>query len=383
MPIDTSIYSLLKPVEAPSMLDAQTKAANLSSLSMQQQHLGQQMQQDQKDRATQDYQRQRAAYGQALVGMSGMTPQEREKMWPSVRQELLAQGLPADKVPDFHDEGLYSQKLRAFNQSPEGMAQQLQQSTIEKNKAEAIKDLADARRKGTTADPFTQFTMRKDYETKLDQKKKDEELKRYTNMGGWTLSEGATPTLDDAKKFKAAAGSARALLSNLNEYQNLVNEYGTEIGGKVAQRMDSLVRDIQLAAKNEDLYGLGVLTGPDLALLEEVVGSAPTGLGAKLNPMSWGGSKANNKAEQFREMINTRMNAKAKTIGFEPNGDWRQLALGGKKETKKDGSGTPSAYAGDTPPSDIVLMQGPDGVVRQIPLSQKGEAIAAGGKVVN
>jgi hypothetical protein len=269
-----------------------------------------------------------------------MPAEQRAVEYPKVRQRLLQQGIikPEDS-PDQYDEGYFRQTWSAYTQSPGYLDRQKTQAEIAKLRAEA------ARKGSATEDPLARQMALYNWKDQKDQEKKDREMRQYSNIGDWKLSEGASPTADDAKKFKGGVSAARSLLANLNEYQNLISNKGSEYAGKNAQRMESLARDIQLAAKNEDLYGLGVLTGPDLTLLEEII-RAPTGLIDQFNPMA--GSKAVNKAQQFREMINTKLGAKAKTYGFEPSESWNRLAAGGtpmREESPKSGS----AYADQAP----------------------------------
>lgn len=369
MPANPNIYGLSKTVEMPSMLDSQQKASTLSTMALQQSSAAQEMQQ--KDRL-----RKMAEFGSEIEQLVATPKEHQDAAYAQMRQKLLSNGTATpDMLPEQKDPMLLQQYFSRWQQSDPYLER-------EKKKAE----IANLSRKASgEADPLARQMAMMDYRDQKDQQKKQRELQQYSHVGGWQLAEGATPTADDAKKFKSGVSAARSLLENVNEYKNLVDQYGSEMGGKVAQRMDSLVRDIQLGAKNEDLYGLGVLTGPDLALLEEVVGSAPTGFGSKLNPFA--GSKAGNKADQFRQMLNTRLNAKAKTYGFEPQADWQQLAAGGKPQEKRGGSGVPgasSAVAGDMPqaPKGMVLMQAPNGSMKYVSEAQKGEAIAAGGKVV-
>lgn len=321
MPIDASIYGNLKTMDMPTAGDAQAKAMSLKALSAQQQK-------GEREEKYASHLQKASVYGNALEGMAGMSPEERAANYPKVRQQLIQDGVLGEAdAPPSYDDRFYQQHLMKFRQTKEGLEKQKTMAEIENLK-----------RKGTGADdPLARQMAMLDYREQMAKRKQDEEMRRYSQVGGWKLAEGATPTADDAKKFKSGISAAKSLLGNLNEYQNLVKEYGSEAGGKVAQRMDSLVRDIQLTAKNEDLYSLGVLTGPDLGLLDEIIGTAPTGVGSKLNPTAWFGSKADNKSQQFRDMINRRIDAKASTYGFEANPEWRELAAGGAKPTEEKG----------------------------------------------
>jgi hypothetical protein len=347
MAIDASIYGLLKQQEAPDILGSANKAMNLKSLAMQQGRLSQET--EAADRAA--HLEKAATFGQAMKGLAAVPEDQRPQAYLQVRDELLRSGVATpDKLPEQYDKGTHMSYVARWDQTAPAIKMELEKSQTAENYAQAKKYGR------PESDPMAKQLAMLDARDKMDQQKKQREIQQYSQVGGFKLADGSTPTADDAKKFKAGAAGARALLSNLNEYQNLVDQYGSEAGGKVAQRMDSLVRDIQLAAKNEDLYDLGVLTGPDLSLLEEVVGSAPTGITSKLNP--WSASKASNKAQQFRELVNSRVNAKAKTYGFEPQDEWKQLAAGGRKaKTEGDGfPGTSKAVAREPSPEDMEAM---------------------------
>jgi hypothetical protein len=318
---DTSIYGLIKPVQAPSMMESAKGAATLKSLAMQQDAQAQEMDQA---KVTAHLQK-AAAFGDAMEGLAKVPEAQRPQAYSQMYKQMSQAGIiTPDQAPPEYDPQFHAATVARYQQTKPYLEKNLMRSQAAENFAQAEQ----AKHKATGSDdPLARQMAMMNARDQLDQQKKQREIQQYSQVGGWKLSDGATPTADDAKKFKTGAAAARSLLSNLNEYQGLVDKYGSEVGGKVAQRMDSLVRDIQLSAKNEDLYGLGVLTGPDLALLEEVVGSAPTGVTSKLNPFA--GSKASNKAQQFREMVNTRMNSKAKTYGFEPQDEWKALARGG------------------------------------------------------
>jgi hypothetical protein len=335
-------YGLLRPMQAPSIMESRKNAATLSSLVTNQERAGKQMAREDEEAKMTAHLRKASMFGNALEGISGLSEEERAAAYPKIKQELVSSGVmgPQD-LPDEYDPGLYRQNLMRYRSSKEGIDSRLKNAQIAKLEADA--------KRGPGADPLSRQLAVMDARDQMQQKQKQREIEQYSQVGGWRLAEGATPTMDDAKKFKSGASAARTLLENLNEYQGLVDKYGSEVGGKVAQRMDSLARDIQLSAKNEDLYGLGVLTGPDLALLEEII-QAPTGIGAKLDPFS--GGRAANKAQQFREMLNTRIGAKAKTYGFEPQEEWQRLAQGGPRQ-KNNGFG-PGAMAAETPKQGAV-----------------------------
>lgn len=143
MPIDASIYSQLKPVEMPSYMDSQAKAANLSQLAMQQAHGMKQMQQEDKDAQFKDQQRKVSVFGSVLSSMDGKSPEQRAAMWPQARAQLLESGVGTpEAIPEQLPNDLVDGYLRRFKQSPEYMDMQLKQAQTNKYNAEASKDRA-------------------------------------------------------------------------------------------------------------------------------------------------------------------------------------------------------------------------------------------------
>lgn len=143
MAIDASIYQQLRPVEVPSMMDSQQKAATLGNLAMQNQHMGQQMQSAKRQEDYNSHLQKASQFGQELEGLAGMSPQERAAAWPGVKDQLVQQGVikPMD-APSDHDEGYFRQSLMKYRQSKEGIERELDKAKILNLKAEAAKNFA-------------------------------------------------------------------------------------------------------------------------------------------------------------------------------------------------------------------------------------------------
>lgn len=76
---------------------------------------------------------------------------------------------------------------------------------------------------------------------------------------------------EEAQKLRKATASAEQLQSKLSRLRDLVKQEGSfEYGGTGGAEMESLATEIQLLAKGEDMYQLGVLTGPDMSLLQKI-----------------------------------------------------------------------------------------------------------------
>ncbi len=380
MPIDSSIYQNVKQMEMPSPLESQSRAMNLSQMAMNQVKGARDMQSAEQDQAHKEHLRKASVFGEALDSMSKMSPQERAMTYPKVREQMIQTGIlkPQDMPPE-HDEGYYRNTLNRYYNTPGYL-------DIQEKKAQIAKLQADASRKGSD-DPLARQMFMAEFREKQAQKRKEDEIRSYSNVGGWKLSDGATPTKADANVFKEGVSDARTLLQSLDEYQQLLKNKGSEYGGKDAQRMESLARDIQMRAKSPAMYALGVLNGQDFEILKDLMDS-PTGF---WDQAPWSGGRARNKAQQFRDMLTNSINAKAKTYGFQPTEEWMGVAAGNPpKKEKGPNWGNPEANAaGDMappafkpPPPGMIQMSFPGGVVKNIPESLKGDAIKNGGTVV-
>ena len=139
MAIDASIYQGLRPVEMPSILDTATKASNLSSMAMQQRHLGQQMQQEEMASRLQKA----SLFGNALESMSGMDAATRAQAYPKMRQQLMAQGVLSDQdAPSEYDDGFYRSSLMRYRQTKDYLDKAKTRAEINHLNAQAQKDRA-------------------------------------------------------------------------------------------------------------------------------------------------------------------------------------------------------------------------------------------------
>jgi len=78
-------------------------------------------------------------------------------------------------------------------------------------------------------------------------------------------------TKDSVKRVKEAYPMIKGVSNEINGLKDLYNKVGIELVGADAARLKSKVRKIQLQLKSKAFLDLGVLNGPDLDLLEEVV----------------------------------------------------------------------------------------------------------------
>ncbi len=111
---------------------------------------------------------------------------------------------------------------------------------------------------------------RRDYQKEKDDLKKSEKELSLA-VPGYERTGQVLPKAEEAQKFRAATASAKQLVDKLTEMGDLVDQVGSfEYGGEKGQQMQSLATEIQLLSKNQDMYNLGVLTGPDMGLLTKI-----------------------------------------------------------------------------------------------------------------
>lgn len=145
-----------------------------------------------------------------------------------------------------------------------------------------------------------------------NEKKADKELRLA--VPGYERTGEVLPKDEEAMKLRSATASGGELVSKLREMKALVEKYGSyESGGKGGAKMKGLARDIQLLSKGPELYQLGVLAGPDMEILDDVIS----------NPSSWDSmfTRDSTRQSQIDTQLNsleTKLAAKAKSLGYKP-----------------------------------------------------------------
>lgn len=134
------------------------------------------------------------------------------------------------------------------------------------------------------------------------------------NIPGYTRSPEIKPQGTEVKALRSAVTASKSLFDNIDKMKDLVDKYGSfEAGGVGGAEMKSLARDIQLSAKNEDLYKLGVLTGPDLRLLEDIIANP-----SSLESLFTRDKTRQSELDTFKNSIATRLKAASETLGYKP-----------------------------------------------------------------
>lgn len=351
MAIDTSIYGLLKPVQAPSYMDSMKSASVISGAAMQQAKGAQEM-----DAAKMQAHLQKAsAFGNALEGLAGLSEQERAAAYPKVHAELAQAGIISpDQAPAEYDPTFYKSHLARYRQSSPAIKAQLEKAQLGLIQSQTAENYAQAKSAGAKADGL------------------NPELQ--TNYG-------VARTADDAKQLKSAGELKSSFDRKLNEMIALRNDYGGEaLNREAVGRGKQLSNDLLLLYK--DMSKLGVLSKSDEAILNSIIPSDP--LEFNISGLV-GQDPTMHRLTKFKEDVDADFRGKlANRIrpGTERGEPQEQYA----GQPPRGGSPLPGTEANaaprSAPPAGMIRMQAPDGSVRLIPKSQKGEAIAAGGKVI-
>lgn len=153
------------------------------------------------------------------------------------------------------------------------------------------------------------ITVPKEYSTEGVAGRKLEEATKVT---GLAPVPGRKPSVKDAEDVKVGLENYNNLMSSLNRLDTLYQKSGTNLVGDDAIAQEGLVTDIQLNLK--EMVRLGVLNGPDLALLQKMVPDPTTGV--ENIKGSFGFSRYGEKAAQFRQTLDEKMENKIKARGY-------------------------------------------------------------------
>lgn len=365
MPIDTNIYQNIKPIEMPSYLDSQQKAANLSALAMQQKHMGQQMQNEDQAAKMQAHLQKAQVFGNTLEGLSGLSPQERAVAYPQVRQQMIQEGvIKPEDAPEEHDEGFYRQSLMRYRQTAPAIENQLK-------KAHAAFYMAESQQKKQELEnPKKSLTPG---ELKADEQFGKEVADYYYGGGKASVEknveklQGAINKLNANPKLTGGL-STRIPLLDSDAAQDSLNPEMASVRDEIRGAIQGSLR-ATLGAQFTEKEGQAIFNrsfNPRLSPAENVKRAT-----AELEAIKRMAAQKDASMERF---IST-----GTLKGYQPQGT--MLASAERQAPPAaPGSGlVPEAVAAEEP---MIRMVGPNGKIKMVPLSKKGEAIAAGGKVV-
>lgn len=150
-------------------------------------------------------------------------------------------------------------------------------------------------------------------EARADARKADEETVLDANGNAVRAT-----TVDEAKKVREAKAEKDTLVSGIANLRAKVAKAGTWeriLSPSVRGDIEASLRDLQLRAKGQALYQLGVLSGPDLVLLEQITG----------DPTSWRTLFTDvgpflNKIQSLEERVNASYASKVNSVTRAPAG---------------------------------------------------------------
>lgn len=428
MPFDTSFLGNVQPVQMPSLMDSQAKAMSLSQMGMQNQGMALQQAMQQRQLGMQLAARQayadnvdqngvlnKTAYlntlarldpnlrmsqeaelakvdkssadaqsakmealnkivGQTLPAMDylhGLSESQRAQEFPAVMKQLEAQGIPMTSVQkDAAGNPIYDPQLfaRAYHVLQNTAAYLANQSTRAKTGEANAK----------TAETYAQIGK----------------IKTET---GEVMNKYVTALKDDLDPNKARGG-------NLAKSQAVVN---------ATDRLNAMFKqfpdyNIPKAQQTELVSAFGAIlnggSAPLQSQIEELVPQSARGSASEMaawvtnDPLGQNQQKfmqllhesVNRERDVAENQVRTAQVQRLAGNQFlrerDPETYWSVLhGYGIEPENIKDGKYVPSGQGAPMPPpsgEQTIRMMGPDGQIRQIPMSMKGAAIIHGGKVV-
>lgn len=211
--------------------------------------------------------------------------------------------------------------LDALASSPEAKAKQAQ--------ADVMTARAEALRRGPApADPAKKEAATLKLEA---QRLKNEETRRkqaaagepdpLLQIEGYVPRKGFKVKPEVAEKLRGAQADTETMKEGLDELMALYRKHGNEVvPGGTRARMSSLVTHLQFTAKGPTQFGLGVIAGPDMDLLNAVIPN-PTKKDATLADFFGGGTEFSESMERLRvmrEQIDKRLHNAIVKRGYDP-----------------------------------------------------------------
>lgn len=143
--------------------------------------------------------------------------------------------------------------------------------------------------------------------------KKKEELEAL-NVPGFERAPGIKQGKDEAEKARKAVGTLASVEKSLDKMQELVDKHGSfEAFGGGSAEMDTLSTTLKIELKN--LYELGALSGPDMAILSKQI-TDPSSLQALFTRNSTAKAGLRATKENLRNTVLSQLKAK----GYSPVG---------------------------------------------------------------
>lgn len=155
-----------------------------------------------------------------------------------------------------------------------------------------------------------------------DRKEKKIKAEEEIQVPGYEIPGGVRPRPEEATKARTALTQFNSLESGINRMKELVKENGSfQFFGKAGAEMQSLQTNLKTTLK--ELYALGALTGPDMALLESQI-SDPSSLNSLFTRSSTRQKELDTTLERLRKSFSEGMSSK----GYVPQGGGNKDPLG-------------------------------------------------------
>lgn len=138
MSVDTSIYNNQKLVEMPSMLDSQARAANLSSVVMNQARGMKQMSREEEEAQRANKQRQLMAFGGGIENVVNQPKEKWESAFNAEQENMIKSGLMGEKDRIPYSEQTLGTLYSRLNSNPEWLQIKKAQSELASSKNDPI-----------------------------------------------------------------------------------------------------------------------------------------------------------------------------------------------------------------------------------------------------
>lgn len=131
---------------------------------------------------------------------------------------------------------------------------------------------------------------------------------------GFKPIEGTKITNESVKKVKDAAPLINSMNKITDEILTDFKNKGYQFTGDDAAKYNANIRYLQMLAKSEPVFNLGVITGPDLMLLDQIIAD-PSSLKQGMKSTVLG--SVEKRLNEFKENVNTGAKEKYMAHGFE------------------------------------------------------------------
>jgi hypothetical protein len=151
-----------------------------------------------------------------------------------------------------------------------------------------------------------------------------------TQVPGWQKVENVPVEKTELQQFRRRTAAVPRVVQKIKQLKELIGKYGPYENeySAAGQQMMSLANDIKLDLKGPEFKALGVLAGPDMAILEALVPDT-----SSLKNMAKSSSAVNASLDSLAKRLEEDLDASGTSIGFSRGQQQQQPAVGprGKK----------------------------------------------------